>query len=79
METLDGAARRTFEFAGPGYLAYIPGGGLYTAALGEFLAQGAEPLRGAVAAEPGHGADRGERRPVAVRPVLDARRARRGC
>ena len=40
MDTLDAAARRTFEFAGPGYLAYIPGGGLYTAALGEFLAQG---------------------------------------
>lgn len=34
------AARRTFEYSGPGYLAYIPGGGLYTAALAEFLAQG---------------------------------------
>ncbi len=34
------AARHTFEFSGPGYLAYIPGGGLFTAALGEFLAQG---------------------------------------
>ncbi len=34
------AIARTYEFAGPGYLAYIPGGGLYTAALGEFLAQG---------------------------------------
>jgi aromatic-L-amino-acid decarboxylase len=34
------AARHTFEYSGPGYLAYIPGGGLYTAALGEFLAQG---------------------------------------
>ena len=40
MDTLDAAARRTFEFAGPGYLAYIPGGGLYTASVGEFLAQG---------------------------------------
>jgi aromatic-L-amino-acid/L-tryptophan decarboxylase len=40
MDTLDDAARRTFEYSGPGYLAYIPGGGLYTAALGEFLAQG---------------------------------------
>ena len=40
METLDAAARRTLEYSGPGYLAYIPGGGLYTAALGEFLAQG---------------------------------------
>ena len=34
------AAAKTFEYAGPGYLAYIPGGGLYTAALAEFLAQG---------------------------------------
>ena len=34
------AVARTFEYAGPGYLAYIPGGGLFAAALGEFLAQG---------------------------------------
>ncbi len=34
------AARHTFEYSGPGYLAYIPGGGLFTAALAEFLAQG---------------------------------------
>ena len=34
------AARHTFEYSGPGYLAYIPGGGLYSAALAEFLAQG---------------------------------------
>ena len=40
MQTLDEAAHRTFEYSGPGYLAYIPGGGLYTAALAEFLAQG---------------------------------------
>src|SRR5205814_7696311 len=34
------AIARTFEYSGPGYLAYIPGGGLYTAALAEFIAQG---------------------------------------
>ena len=34
------AIAHTFEYAGPGYLAYIPGGGLYTAALADFLAQG---------------------------------------
>ncbi|MFI5392167.1 MAG: pyridoxal phosphate-dependent decarboxylase family protein, partial [Myxococcota bacterium] len=34
------AISRTFEYAGPGYLAYIPGGGLYTAALADFIAQG---------------------------------------
>jgi aromatic-L-amino-acid/L-tryptophan decarboxylase len=34
------AIAKTFEFAGPGYLAYVPGGGLYTAALADFVAQG---------------------------------------
>lgn len=34
------AIARTFEYSGPGYLAYIPGGGLYTAALADFIAQG---------------------------------------
>jgi aromatic-L-amino-acid/L-tryptophan decarboxylase len=34
------AARHTFEYSGPGYLAYIPGGGLFTSAVAEFLAQG---------------------------------------
>jgi aromatic-L-amino-acid decarboxylase len=34
------AIERTFEYAGPGYLAYIPGGGLYTAAVADFIAQG---------------------------------------
>src|SRR4029079_13892120 len=34
------AIARTFEYAGPGYLAYIPGVALYPAALADFLAQG---------------------------------------
>ena len=34
------AIAHTFEYSGPGYLAYIPGGGLFTAALAEFLSQG---------------------------------------
>jgi aromatic-L-amino-acid decarboxylase len=34
------AIAHTFEYSGPGYLAYVPGGGLYTAALAEFIAQG---------------------------------------
>lgn len=33
-------ASRTFNTAGPGYLAYIPGGGLYTAAVADFIALG---------------------------------------
>ena len=32
------AASRAYETCGPGYLPYIPGGGLYAAALGQFLA-----------------------------------------
>jgi aromatic-L-amino-acid/L-tryptophan decarboxylase len=40
FEEMQLAAAKTYEYAGPGYLAYIPGGGLYTAALAEFMAQG---------------------------------------
>jgi aromatic-L-amino-acid decarboxylase len=40
MAQVNDAVTRTFEYAGPGYLAYIPGGGLYTAALADFIAQG---------------------------------------
>jgi aromatic-L-amino-acid/L-tryptophan decarboxylase len=44
LETLLNTVRRagaaSYETAGPSYLAYIPGGGLYSAALGEFLAAG---------------------------------------
>ena len=34
------AASHTFEYAGPGYLAYIPGGGLFTSALAQYLTAG---------------------------------------
>jgi aromatic-L-amino-acid decarboxylase len=34
------AARHGFETAGPGYLAFIPGGGLFTAAIADFVATG---------------------------------------
>jgi aromatic-L-amino-acid decarboxylase len=40
FEQVRAAVAHTLEFAGPGYLAYIPGGGLFTAALADFLAQG---------------------------------------
>lgn len=40
------AVSRTFEYSGPGYLAYIPGGGLFTAALAEFIAQGVNRYAG---------------------------------
>ena len=72
------AARNTYEFSGPGYLAYIPGGGLFTAALAEFLRTSAEPVRRLVAAEPRDGPDRRERDPVDVRALrLPAPRRRR--
>jgi aromatic-L-amino-acid decarboxylase len=40
MEAVEAGARKGFNTAGPGYLAYIPGGGLYAAALADFLACG---------------------------------------
>jgi aromatic-L-amino-acid decarboxylase len=46
------AAHHTFEFSGPGYLAYIPGGGLFTAALGDYLALGLNRYAGLWQASP---------------------------
>ena len=37
LERFGAAAAKSCTTSGPGYLAYIPGGGLYPAALGEFL------------------------------------------
>ncbi|MFE2642696.1 pyridoxal phosphate-dependent decarboxylase family protein [Streptomyces nigra] len=39
LQKLDGAIDCALETAGPGYMAYIPGGGLYTSALAEFYAR----------------------------------------
>jgi aromatic-L-amino-acid/L-tryptophan decarboxylase len=38
LATLDVAAGKGFDPANPGFVGYIPGGGLYAAALGDFLA-----------------------------------------
>lgn len=38
LETFSEAAAKAYDTAGPGYLAYVPGGGLVTAALAEWLA-----------------------------------------
>jgi aromatic-L-amino-acid decarboxylase len=38
LTVVERGATKAFNTTGPGYLAYIPGGGLYAAALGEFLA-----------------------------------------
>jgi aromatic-L-amino-acid/L-tryptophan decarboxylase len=40
LETIRRAAAASYETAGPSYLAYIPGGGIFSAALGDFLAAG---------------------------------------
>ena len=38
LRTIEGAASKGFDPANPGFVAYIPGGGLYAAALADFLA-----------------------------------------
>jgi aromatic-L-amino-acid decarboxylase len=43
---------RSFNCAAPGYLAYIPGGGLYPAALADFLADGVNRFTGIWQAAP---------------------------
>ena len=40
LDEIASAGSKSFNTAGPGYLAYIPGGGLYTAALADFIALG---------------------------------------
>jgi aromatic-L-amino-acid decarboxylase len=46
------AAARAIETAGPAYLGYVPGGGLYVSALAEFLARGANRFTGLAATAP---------------------------
>ncbi|MDQ3986360.1 MAG: aminotransferase class V-fold PLP-dependent enzyme [Actinomycetota bacterium] len=38
LSTVAKAAEKSYDTTGPGYLAYIPGGGLYAAAVGDLLA-----------------------------------------
>ncbi|MGH2782562.1 MAG: pyridoxal phosphate-dependent decarboxylase family protein [Thermoleophilaceae bacterium] len=38
LHVVDAAAARAVDTAGPGYLAYVPGGGLFAAALADFVA-----------------------------------------
>jgi aromatic-L-amino-acid decarboxylase len=40
LEEFRQASAHTFEFAGPGYLAYIPGGGLFASAIADLLTLG---------------------------------------
>ena len=53
LALLKRAAAAAVENAGPSYLAYIPGGGVYTSALGEFLARGLNRYTGVSGLAPG--------------------------
>lgn len=46
------AADQSYQSAGPGYLAYVPGGGIFTSALAEFLASGLNRYTGKVKTAP---------------------------
>jgi aromatic-L-amino-acid decarboxylase len=46
------AVPKSYNTAGPGYLAYIPGGGVYPAALGDYLALSVNRFAGVWAAAP---------------------------
>ena len=52
LETLGLALPKSLNTAGPGYLAYIPGGGLYPAALGDYLALALNRYVGVASAAP---------------------------
>src|SRR5690242_20503784 len=52
LETFGRAAACAVETAGPGYLAYIPGGGLAISALGEMLARSVNRYTGIAAFAP---------------------------
>jgi aromatic-L-amino-acid decarboxylase len=52
VERLGRAAEAALVTAGPGYLAYIPGGGLYAAALADFVANCLNRYTGLAAAAP---------------------------
>jgi aromatic-L-amino-acid/L-tryptophan decarboxylase len=46
LDRLERATDHALETAGPGYLAYVPGGGLYTSALAEFYTRGVNRFGG---------------------------------
>ena len=49
---LEAAIAKSYNTAGPGYLAYIPGGGVYTSALADFIATATNRYVGVTAAAP---------------------------
>lgn len=52
LDRLDRAAGCAYETAGPGYFAYIPGGGLYTSLLGDLYARAVNRYVGLAALAP---------------------------
>jgi aromatic-L-amino-acid/L-tryptophan decarboxylase len=52
LERLRPAFAKSYNTAGPGYLAYIPGGGVYAAALADFIATAANRYIGVTRAAP---------------------------
>jgi aromatic-L-amino-acid decarboxylase len=52
VERLGAAVQASFNTAGPGYLAYIPGGGIYASALADFIANGLNRYTGITQAAP---------------------------
>lgn len=52
LERLGPAFAKSYNTAGPGYLAYIPGGGVYAAALADFIATAANRYMGVTLAAP---------------------------
>lgn len=53
LELIGGSMDAALETAGPGYLAYVPGGGLYAAALADLLADVGNRFTGYAMAAPG--------------------------
>jgi aromatic-L-amino-acid decarboxylase len=52
LERLSPAIAKSYNTAGPGYLAYIPGGGVYASALADFIATATNRYVGVTAAAP---------------------------
>ena len=52
LERLSPAIAKSYNTAGPGYLAYIPGGGVYASALADFIATATNRYMGVTQAAP---------------------------
>jgi aromatic-L-amino-acid/L-tryptophan decarboxylase len=52
LARLEGAIAKSYNTAGPGYLAYIPGGGVYASALADLIATATNRYVGVTAAAP---------------------------